>query len=270
MSETAKHIAIVTGASSGLGLEFVRQLDVRSSVTDADAGVHHIDEFWLVARNTAKLEEVARDLSTPARAVSADLSKQEDIDCIEADLGKANGVVTYLVNCAGFGRLGSWKDIANDDAAAMIDLDARAVVALTRACLPHMERGSRIIEVASAAAFCPLPYLNVYAASKAFVLRYTRALRWELHGSGITVTALCPTWVKTGFEKVARTSGGGHDVGHLLDEQTPQEVVRRALCANKAHFAVACASPQSAALRLIGKVVPSCITMAGWDVLRRL
>ena len=100
--------------------------------------------------------------------------------------------------------------------------------------------------------------MNVYAATKSFVLHYTRALRWELHGTGITATALCPTWVKTGFEKVARTSGGGHDV------------VRRALCANKAHFAVACASPQSAALRLIGKVVPSCITMAGWDVLRRL
>ena len=100
MSETAKHIAIITGASSGLGLEFVRQLDVRSSVTGADAGVHHIDEFWLVARNTAKLEEIAADLRTPARAVSADLSKQENIDRIEADLGKANGVVTYLVNCA--------------------------------------------------------------------------------------------------------------------------------------------------------------------------
>ena len=123
---------------------------------------------------------------------------------------------------------------------------------------------------ASAAAFTPLPHMNVYAATKSFVLHYTRALRWELHGTGITATALCPTWVKTGFEKVARTSGGGHDVGHLLGEQTPQEVVRRALCANKAHFAVACASPQSAALRLIGKVVPSCITMAGWDVLRRL
>ena len=134
-----------------------------------------------------KLEEVARDLSTPARAVSADLSKQEDIDRIEADLGKANGVVTYLVNCAGFGRLGSWKDIANDDAAAMIDLDARAVVALTRACLPHMERGSRIIEVASAAAFCPLPYLNVYAASKAFVLRAAPA-----HCAGSCTAAASP------------------------------------------------------------------------------
>ncbi len=102
----------------------------------------------------------------------------------------------------------------------------------------------------------------MYAATKAFVLRYTRALRWELHGTGITATALCPTWVKTGFEKVARTSGGAHDVGHLFGEQSASTVVRRALCANKAHFAVA--------LRLIGKIVPDCITMAGWDILRRL
>ena len=78
MSETPKHIAIITGASSGLGLEFVRQLDVRSSVTRADVGVHHIDEFWLVARNTAKLEAIAADLRTPARAVSACLLYTSD------------------------------------------------------------------------------------------------------------------------------------------------------------------------------------------------
>lgn len=270
MSETPKHIAIITVASSGLGLEFVRQLDVRSSVTRADVGVHHIDEFWLVARNTAKLEAIAADLRTPARAVSADLSKQEDIDRIEADLGEANGVVTYLVNCAGFGRFGSWKDIANDDATAMIDLDARAVVALTRACLPHMERGSRIIEVASAAAFYPLPYMNVYAASKAFVLRYTRALRWELHGSGITVTALCPTWVKTGFEAQARKSKDAHAVNHLLFAQNASTVVSRALFMNRMHAAVACCSIPSFCLRIIGKIVPNCITMWGWNLIRRL
>ena len=112
--------------------------------------------------------------------------------------------------------------------------------------------------------------MTVYAATKAFVLRYTRALRWELHGTGITATALCPTWVKTGFEATARDSAGGRDVGHLFGEQSAATVVRRALCANKAHLAVACASPQAAALRLIGKVVPDCITMAGWNILRRL
>ena len=241
----SKRVAIITGASSGLGREFARQLDAQQVA----------DELWLVARNEKALTDVAGELDTPSRAVAADLTSEADIANIRATLS---------------GKFGDWQTISDAAVDSMIDLNCRGLVDMTRATLPYMERGSRIIQVASAAAFTPLPHMNVYAATKSFVLHYTRALRWELHGTGITATALCPTWVKTGFEKVARTSGGGHDVGHLLGEQTPQDVVHRALCANKAHFAVACASPQSAALRLIGKVVPSCITMAGWDVLRRL
>lgn len=144
----------------------------------------------------------------------------------------------------------------------MIDLNCRGLVDMTHAALPYMGRGAHIVQVASAAAFVPLPHMNVYAATKAFVLRYTRALRWELHGTGITATALCPTWVKTGFEKVARESGGGSDVHHLLGAQKASTVVSRALRANRLHMAVATASPQSCALRIIGKVVPNCISMA--------
>ena len=256
----SKRVAIITGASSGLGREFARQLDAQQVA----------DELWLVARNEKALAEVAGELDTPSRAVAADLTSEADIANIRATLSAEDPRVTFLVNAAGFGKFGDWQTISDAAVDSMIDLNCRGLVDMTRAALPYMERGSRIIQVASAAAFTPLPHMNVYAATKSFVLHYTRALRWELHGTGITATALCPTWVKTGFEKVARTSGGGHDVGRLLGEQTPQEVVRRALCANKAHPAVACASAQSAALRLIGKVVPSCITMAGWDVLRRL
>ncbi len=256
----SKRVAIITGASSGLGREFARQLDAQQVA----------DELWLVARNEKALAEVAGELDTPSRAVAADLTSEADIANIRATLSAEDPRVTFLVNAAGFGKFGDWQTISDAAVDSMIDLNCRGLVDMTRAALPYMERGSRIIQVASAAAFTPLPHMNVYAATKSFVLHYTRALRWELHGTGITATALCPTWVKTGFEKVARTSGGGHDVGRLLGEQTPQEVVRRALCANKAHLAVACASAQSAALRLIGKVVPSCITMAGWDVLRRL
>jgi len=256
----AKTIALVTGASSGIGREFARQLD----------SLQVADELWLIARNEEALAAVAASLDTPCRIMAADLAHPEGVASVRAQLAAEQSRVTFLVNAAGFGKFGDWQTISDEAVDAMIDLNCRGLVDMTRAALPYMDRGSRIIEVASAAAFVPLPHMNVYAATKAFVLRYTRALRWELHCTGITATALCPTWVKTGFEKVARTSGGAHDVGHLFGEQSASTVVRRALCANKAHFAVACASPQSAALRLIGKIVPDCITMAGWDILRRL
>ncbi|MEI3377103.1 MAG: SDR family NAD(P)-dependent oxidoreductase [Coriobacteriales bacterium] len=255
-----KRVAIVTGASSGLGLEFARQID----------RLQQVDEIWLVARKADALDDVAKQLDTPAVPVVADLTSKADIAAIKQRLADFDPDVRYLVNAAGFGKFGDWQTISDEAVDSMIDLNCRGLVDMTHATLPYMSRGAHIVQVASAAAFVPLPHMNVYAATKAFVLRYTRALRWELHGTGITATALCPTWVKTGFEKVARESGGGHDVRHLLGAQKASTVVSRALTANKLHLAVATASPQSCALRLIGKVVPSCITMAGWDIIRRI
>lgn len=258
--QSRKRVAIVTGASSGLGLEFARQID----------RLQQVDEIWLVARKADALHEVAAQLDTPAVPVVADLTSKADIAAIKQRLADFDPDVRYLVNAAGFGKFGDWQTISDEAVDSMIDLNCRGLVDMTHATLPYMNRGSHIVQVASAAAFVPLPHMNVYAATKAFVLRYTRALRWELHGTGITATALCPTWVKTGFEKVARESGGGHDVHHLLGAQKASTVVSRALTANKLHLAVATASPQSCTLRLIGKVVPSCISMAGWDIIRRI
>lgn len=258
--QSRKRVAIVTGASSGLGLEFARQID----------RLQQVDEIWLVARKADALHEVAEQLDTPAVPVVADLTSKADIAAVKQRLSDFDPDVRYLVNAAGFGKFGDWQTISDEAVDSMIDLNCRGLVDMTHATLPYMDRGSHIVQVASAAAFVPLPHMNVYAATKAFVLRYTRALRWELHGTGITATVLCPTWVKTGFEKVARESGGGHDVHHLLGAQKASTVVSRALTANKLHLAVATASPQSCALRLIGKVVPSCISMAGWDIIRRI
>jgi short-subunit dehydrogenase len=256
----APNIAIITGASSGLGLEFARQLDTRG-----------LDEIWLVARNEQKLNEIAKTLKTPAIAVPADLSSTADVTTIADKIAEEGINVKYLINCAGFGRFGRYDKISDEDTYAMIDLNCKGLVAMTRACLPHMKRGGHIIEVASVAAFMPLPYMNIYAATKAFVLHYTRALRWELHGRGISVTALCPYWVDTNFVATARKSDAtGKAVHSTPFAQTPKEVVERALCANRAHVAVACASPISCAMRLVGKVVPRAITMAGWNIIRKL
>ncbi|MEY8562736.1 SDR family NAD(P)-dependent oxidoreductase [Eggerthellaceae bacterium 3-80] len=258
--QAAKRIAFITGASSGIGKEFAIQID-RMQV---------VDELWLCARNADALEALAAKLDTPVRVVCADLTDRDDIEAIREKLVSLNPQVTYLVNAAGFGKFGDWQSISSNDVDAMIDLNCKALVDVTQMCLPFMGRGGHIIEVASAAAFAPLPHLNVYAASKAFVLHYSRGLRFELRGRGIALTALCPTWVKTNFEQVARQSGGAGDVGHLLGEQSVESVVRAALFGNKMHAAVVCASPQSFLLRLVGKVVPNCITMAGWDILRHI
>lgn len=259
-SKPKTRVALVTGASSGLGLEFARQIDARGDV----------DEIWLIARNQEKLEAVAKQLQTPAIAVPADLSSSSDIATIAQTLADHQLSVLYLVNAAGFGRFGAWHDISEADAEGMIDLDCRGLVSMTRACLPHMERGSHLIEIASAAAFVPLPYMNVYAACKAFVLHYTRALRWELRGTGITATALCPAWVKTNFAHQARKSNAGNAVRTLLFAQEPSTVVRRALEDNRRHFAVSCAGLPSAGLRLASKVVPNAVIMGAWDALRKL
>lgn len=253
-------VAIITGADSGIGREFAKQIDEMGSV----------DEIWLVSRNEEKLKAVADTLSTPAIAVPADLSKPADIATIADKLKEDGLTVAYLVNSAGFGRFGSWEDISDDAAKTMIELNCEGLVLMTRACLPHMRHGSRIIQMASSAAFVPLPYMNLYAATKAFVLRYTRGLRWELHGTGITATAVCPTWVKTGFESEARKSKNGQAVNHLLFAQQASTVVSMALAENQLHFAVACCSLPALFLRIVGKVIPSCITMAGWNILRRL
>lgn len=162
----SKRVAIITGASSGLGREFARQLDAQQVA----------DELWLVARNERALADVADELDTPSRAVAADLTSEADIANIRATLSAEDPRVTFLVNAAGFGKFGDWQTISDAAVDSMIDLNCRGLVDMTRA-LPYMERGSRIIQVASAAAFTPLPHMNVYAATKSFVLHYTRALR---------------------------------------------------------------------------------------------
>lgn len=185
----AKSIAIVTGASSGLGREFVKLLNAEANV----------EEIWAVARNEEKLAALKADYPGKIRTFSEDLSKLSSVTDIERVLKEETPNVAYLVNSAGYGKLVSYDGLDIAASVNMIDLNCSAVVAMGLACLPYMQRGAHIINIASMASFQPLPYLNIYAATKAFVRNYSRALNVELKSRGVSVTAVCPGWMKTAF-----------------------------------------------------------------------
>ena len=167
------NIAIVTGASSGMGKDFVRELDA-----------YGFDEIWAIARREGALCELAREVKTPVRVLALDLTERESLGKIEELLEAEKPRVGYLVCAAGYGRFGSFAEVDDDESERMISLNCTSLVRLTYACIGYMDRGSKIIEIASVAAFQPLPYLNIYAATKAFVLSFSEALSFELADRG--------------------------------------------------------------------------------------
>lgn len=252
-------IAIVTGASSGLGQAFIRQLDALGG----------LDEIWGVARRRERMEKLASELTTPMRSLALDLTKPESIQALKNNLSEKKADVRVLINCAGFGKFGTYADMTLQETQDMIDLNCRAAVMLTAAAIPHMNRGSRILEICSSAAFQPLPGLNVYAATKAFLLHYSRALRWEVAPRGIKVTAVCPGWIKTEFMAVAQDTKNGHTVRHFPFALRPETVARRALRDSHLLAVTTCGLP-ALVQRTASKFLPNCAIMACWEGLRRL
>ena len=182
-------IAIVTGASSGMGREFVRQLH----------NYIQPDEIWAVARRKQALEALSADTTIPVRPIVLDLGTEASFQVFSDLLATEKPSVELLVNAAGFGKFGDFQSIPLEDDLNMIDLNCKALVAMTRICLPYMQRGSRILQLDSLSAFQPVPYITTYGATKAFVLSYTRACNAELKSQGIRMMAMNPAWVKTEF-----------------------------------------------------------------------
>ena len=182
-------IAIVTGASSGMGREFVVQLSKYVTV----------DEIWVIARREAALASLQAETSVTIRPVPMDLNDPKSFDSYAELLAKEQPDVKLLVNAAGFGKFGDFRRISAEDECKMIDLNCKALVMMTRLTVPYMHRGSHILQLDSLSAFQPVPYISTYGATKAFVLSYSRAISRELKGEGIRVMAMNPFWVKTEF-----------------------------------------------------------------------
>jgi short-subunit dehydrogenase len=185
-----KTIAIVTGASSGIGKEFFLSLKEKAP----------LDEIWVVARGEEKLKALQTECKTPIRIFPLDLSKTESSITIENALKEEEIEIQYLICASGFGRFSSVEEDDSSVLQNMIDLNCRSIVGVTAVALPYLSKGSAVLLIASVAAFQPIPYLATYGATKAFVLSYGRALNQELKKScGARCMCVCPFWTKTAF-----------------------------------------------------------------------
>lgn len=193
-----KKVALVTGASAGLGVEFARKLAKRGH------------SLVLAARRKDRLEQLAKELGS-ARAVAIDLSKSNGAAKLMADLDEHGESVDLLVNNAGFGLIGRFAELDARRERQMIDLNVAALTDLCRAVAPAMieRKSGAILNVASTAAFQPGPKMAVYFATKAFVLSLSEALHEELKRDGIKVCCLCPGPTRTEFGHVAGFGGNG-------------------------------------------------------------
>lgn len=237
---------MVTGASSGIGEEFVKQLDRNFS---------RIDEIWMIARNVEKMEELASGLQNKARVIGLDLEKQEQRKELEILIEKESPDICMLVNCAGFGLMGDFEQLELEEQLNMVELNCKALTAVTYMAIPYMVRNGRIIQLASAAAFVPQAHFAVYAATKSYVLSFSRALQEELLPKEIFVTAVCPGPVDTPFFDRAETNGQTLALKKNFSVSA-QMVVKDALIASKKRNTVAVCSFPMKLFRILCKIVP--------------
>lgn len=276
-------LAVITGASSGLGSVYAKLIDRRKD----------IDEIWLIARREDRLLALASELIHPATVLPLDLTKPASVDRLKIALeskakrspfddlalpalpGKRGSVMTivFFVNCAGVGKIGNYGDIKREDNERMISLNCTALVNAALVSLPYMERGSRIINVSSTSAFQPFQHFAVYAATKAFVLSWSRALRWELFPRGIRVTAVCPYWMKkTEFIKNAKSSAvrSSYLIRNFHFGDDPVVAAYLSLWASALNLPVVTTGAVSTLHRIITKIIPREIMQALWELWRLL
>ena len=248
------NIAIVTGASSGMGREFVLQL----------SRYVQVDEIWAVARRQEALDSLKNETAVPVRSICLDLCREESFDTLEALLAAEKPNIRLLVNAAGFGKFGAYHKVSLTDESRMIDLNCKALVLTTRLCLPYMQRGSHILQLDSLSAFQPVPYITTYGATKAFVLSYSRAMNRELKPAGIRMMAMNPGWVKTEFFDHAFQTNGG-EVQYFDRLYEAKDVVTtglKDLYHSKKDYSVH-GLPVQTQVRLV-KLVPHSIVMNIW------
>ncbi len=239
--------AIITGASAGLGLQFVSQLE---------QNFPEISEVWLIARSEDKLTQASKLLKKArGRIMPLDLSSEYDLDSFAKLLDTEKPEVLLLINNAGCGYLANVGETDYRIQTGMVDLNIRALTAVTSLCIPYIIRGGRIINISSIASFCPNPRMTVYSASKSYVSAFSRGISEELKGREIKVTAVCSGPMSTGFLDVAGIRGNSKTFD-MLPFCDPEKVVSGTYSASKKGRAFYTPRAFFKFYRLIAKILP--------------
>ena len=244
-------IAVITGASSGMGKEFVYALDKQQP----------LDEIWVIARREEALAKLQDKCRATIRPVALDLGSRDSFVAYKALLDEYKPNIKVLVNAAGFGLFGVFEQMDMDRQLDIIDLNSRALTAMCYMSIPYMEKGGQIYNMGSMSSWQPVPYINVYGASKAFVLNFSRALGVELKSRDIKVMAVCPGWIRTDFFNHAV-----HDatITYYNRFYEPEAVIRKALKDMKKGKAVSILGfPERMQVRLV-KFMPVNFVMRTW------
>ena len=239
-------IAIVTGATGDIGEEFVKSLLSES------------DQVWAVGRSENKLTSLKEKYGDKIVPVRVDLSDRNDIFSFCEKIESEKPEIRYLVNNAGVAKMKPVSEFTLEEISDMLDINDKAATLICRACIPYMVKGSYILNVASASAFQPNPYIALYSASKAYLLSFTRSLNVE--NENITCTAVCPGWVDT---KMLPKQRDGKDIRY--PGMTPaSKVVEDALKDCHKGKDVSVCSFYFRYMRFLSKVTPHSIAMKMW------
>ena len=239
-------IAIVTGATGDIGEEFVKSLLSES------------DQVWAVGRSENKLTSLKEKYGDKIVPVRVDLSDRDDIFSFCEKIESEKPEIRYLVNNAGVAKMKPVSEFTLEEISDMLDINDKAATLICRACIPYMVKGSYILNVASASAFQPNPYIALYSASKAYLLSFTRSLNVE--NENITCTAVCPGWVDT---KMLPKQRDGKDIRY--PGMTPaSKVVDVALKDCHKGKDVSVCSFYFRYMRFLSKVTPHSIAMKMW------
>lgn len=236
---------IVTGASSGIGREFALETDKKYSP----------ECIWLISRRTERMEETAKLINAKTEIIPTDLALPESLEMIKNKLQKDKPQIQLLVNAAGFGKFGNTESISDEDAENMINVNIRALTMMSKLCIPYMADGGSIINMASASAFVSLPFMNIYAATKAYVLHFSQALANELRDKNIGVTAVCPHWVTSEFIPTAQDSPDGNAVNNFMFMTYPFNVANKALKKAENGYAEALIGAVPKVIKFLSKIL---------------